>query len=208
MRHSGGGKPPPYGVEPIGTPGIDGLYRRRDTQVPPYAPCRQPVRVRRAAPVCAAAGRGFRLRSNADNSGTRYRAKWPPPSTPQGRRRGPWPAAGGCAICGWRWGRQRVSPAAAGGCFAPCEARPKALPLETAIWATRRRLARGVGEEFCVRARRSFAAILDVWQEAAPQLWRKRPGDARRHTGGKLPYRKKSSKTFICLCVGRGLCYR
>ena len=63
-------------------------------------------------------------------------------------------------------------------------------PLETAIWATRRRLARGVGEEFCVRARPSFAAILDVWQEAGPQLWRKRPGDTRRHTGGKLPYRK------------------
>ena len=120
MRHSGGGKPPPYGVEPIGTPGIDGLYRRRDTQVPPYAPCRQPVRVRRAAPMCAAAGRGFRLRSNADNSGTRYRAKWPPPSTPQGWRRGPWPAAGGCAICGWRFGRQGVSRRARRGCFAGC----------------------------------------------------------------------------------------
>ena len=73
-------------------------------------------------------------------------------------------------------------------------------PLDSAIWATRRRLARGVGEEFCVRARPSFAAILDVWQEAGPQLWRKRPGDTRRHTGGKLPHRKKSSKTFDFWC--------
>ena len=73
-------------------------------------------------------------------------------------------------------------------------------PLDSAIWATRRRLARGVGEEFCVRARRSFAAILDVWQEAGPQLWRKRPSDTCRHTGGKLPHRKKLSKTFNFVC--------
>ena len=93
--------------------------------------------------------------------------------------------------------RAGVSRRARRGYFVRYGGRPKALPLETAIWATRRRLARGVGEEFCVRARRSFAAILDVWQEAGPQLWRKRPGDTRKHTGGKLPHRKKSSKTFI-----------
>ena len=98
------------------------------------------------------------------------------------------------------YGRWGVSLAAASGSFAPCEARPEALPLETAIWATRRRLARGVGEEFCVRARPSFVAILDVWQEAEPQLWRKRPGDARRHTGGKLPYRKNRVK-LLTFCT-------
>ena len=90
--------------------------------------------------------------------------------------------------------RAGVSLAAASGSFAPCAGRPKALPLETAIWATRHRLARGVGEEFCGRARPSFAAILDVGQEAGPQLWRKRPGDTRRHTGGKLPHRKNRVK--------------
>ena len=37
---------------------------------------------------------------------------WFPPSTPQGRRRKPWPMAGDCAICGWRWERL--------GCFAGC----------------------------------------------------------------------------------------
>ena len=79
-----------------------------------------------------------------------------------------------------------VSPAAAGD--------RGRCPLAPAIWATRRRLARGVGKEFCGRARPSFAAILDVWQEAGPQLWRKRPGDTRRHTGGKLPHRKNRVK--------------
>ena len=123
----------------------------------------------------------------------------------RGRRWGPWPLAGDCDICGWRLGtlggrplrRAGVSRRARRGYFVRCGGRPKTLPLETAIWATRRRLARGVGEEFCVRARRSFAAILDVWQEAGPQLWRKSPGDTRKQTGGKLPHRKKSSKTFI-----------
>ena len=41
----------------------------------------------------------------------------------RGRRRGPWPLAGDCAICGWRFGRLGISPAAAGGSFAPCAAR-------------------------------------------------------------------------------------
>ena len=57
-----------------------------------------------------------------------------PPSTPQGRRRGPWPTAGDCAICGWRFGTL--------GCFAPCAARvfrplrlaTGALPLDPAIF--------------------------------------------------------------------------
>ena len=66
--------------------------------------------------------------------------------------------------------RAGASRRARRGYFARCGGRPKAEPLETAIWATRRRLARGVGEEFCGRARRSFAAILDVWQEAGPRL--------------------------------------
>ena len=96
--------------------------------------------------------------------------------------------------------RAGVSRRARRGNFAGCGQRPGALPLDSAIRATRRRLARGVGEEFCVRARRSFAAILDVWQEAGPQLWRKRPSDTRRHTGGKLPHRKKLSKTFNFVC--------
>ena len=135
--------------------------------------------------------------------------EWPSPSTPcRGRRRGPWPLAGDCAICGWRFGRQGISPAAAGGCFAPCAAREfrplrratgGAAPWTPRFWAARRSLARVVGEEFFVRARCGFAAILDVWQETAPRLWRKRPGEHRRHTGGGWPSQKKSSKTFICL---------
>ena len=109
---------------------------------------------------------------------------WFPPSTPQGRRRKPWPMAGDCAICGWRWERL--------GDFAPCAARPKALPLETAIWAVRRPLARVVGERFFVRTRCAFAAILYVWQETAAQSWRKRPGEHRRHTGGGQPSQEKN----------------
>ena len=184
---------------PAPTPVVVGsVARRRDTQVPPYKPCRQSVCVRRgrcphrpggtigqimrhlgkSAP--AAAHTGAALRSLLVVRSCLRAGRWPPPSTPQGR-------AG-------------VSLAAASGSFAPCEARPEALPLETAIWATRRRLARGVGEEFCVRARPSFVAILDVWQEAEPQLWRKRPGDARRHTGGKLPYRKNRVK-LLTFCT-------
>ena len=54
VQHSGGGKPPPYGVEPIGPRKPERACQRRDTQVPPYVPYRQSVRVRRAAPMCAA----------------------------------------------------------------------------------------------------------------------------------------------------------
>ena len=121
---------------------------------------------------------------------------------------------GDCAICGWRLGRLGISRRARRGCFAGCGQRvfrplrragvsPRArgdrgLCLWTPqFWAARRPLARVVGEEFFVRARCGFAAILDVWQETAPRLWRKRPGEHRRHTGGGWPSQKKSSKTFI-----------
>ena len=110
----------------------------------------------------------------------------------RGRRRGPWPLAGDCAICGWRFGRL--------GDFARCDGRKfravrgatgGAAPWTPRFWATRRPLASVVGEEFFVRARCGFAAILDVWQETAPRLWRKRPGEHRRHTGGGWPSQKK-----------------
>ena len=195
---------------------------------PPPNEAGQSVHVCRAAPVCAAVpywatltgawvrirnrfvGRGILDASMAHSIRGRQGCrplhpaeKMAPTVHPTGGGGGGHGAVGDgpgdCAICGWRFGRLGISRRARRGNFARCGGRPKALPLETAIWATRRRLARGVGEEFCVRARPSFAAILDVWQEAGPQLWRKRPGDTRRHTGGKLPYRKKTSKTFISL---------
>ena len=90
------------------------------------------------------------------------------------------------------WDAGGVSPAAAGGNFAGCGQRPKALSLDSAIWAARRPLARVVGEEFCVRPRCGFAGILDVWQEVTPQAWRKRPGEHRRHTGGGQPSQEKN----------------
>ncbi len=67
-----------------------------------------------------------------------------------------------------------------------------AAPWTPEIWVARRPLARVVGEEFFVRARCGFAAILDVWQEAAPPPWRKRPGEHRRHTGGGQPSQEKN----------------
>ena len=69
------------------------------------------------------------------------------------------------------------------GDFARCDGRPRLCPWTPRFWAARRSLARVVGEVFFVRARCGFAAILDVWQETTPQLWRKRPGEHRRHTG-------------------------
>ena len=53
----GGGRRGPYAITAPGH--CRSTHRRRDTSVPPYIPCRQSVRVRRAAPVCAAAGRHF-----------------------------------------------------------------------------------------------------------------------------------------------------
>ena len=88
-----------------------------------------------------------------------------------------------------RWG---ISRRARRGNFARCGGRPESLPLDSAIWAARHPLARVVAEEFCVRARCGFAAILDVWQEAAPPPWRKRPGERRRHTGGGQPSQEKN----------------
>ena len=90
----------------------------------------------------------------------------------RGRRRGPWPLAGGL----------RPLRRATGG----------AAHWTPRFWAARRSLARVVGEEFCVRPRCGFAAILDVWQEAGPQLWRKRPGGHRRHTDGGRPSQEKN----------------
>ena len=96
-------------------------------------------------------------------------------------------------------GRLGSSRRARRGCFAGCGQRvfrpvrgaTGALPLDPAIWVACRPLARVVGEEFFVRARCGFAAILDVWQEAAPPPWRKRPGEHRRHTGGGQPSQEK-----------------
>ena len=74
-------------------------------------------------------------------------------------------------------------------------------PLDPAIWVARRPLASVVGEEFFVRARCGFAAILDVWQEAAPPPWRKRPGEHRRHTGGGQPSQEKN-RVKLLYCWG------
>ena len=124
----------------------------------------------------------------------------------RGRRREPWPLAVGCAICGWRFGTLggfarcggRAFRAARGAGISSAAADDQRLCLWKPRFGQR---AAGWQEvsarNFVVRARRSFAAILDVWQEAGPQLWRKSPGDTRKQTGGKLPHRKKSSKTFI-----------
>ena len=52
-------------------------------------------------------------------------------------------------------------------------------PLETAIWATRRRLARGVGEEFCVQSkaqlRRHTGCMARSWAAAMAQKARRHP---------------------------------
>ena len=114
---------------------------------------------------------------------------WFPPSTPQGRRRKPWPMAGDCAICGWRWERL--------GDFAPCAARPKALPLETAIWAVRRPLARVVGERFFVRTRCGFAAIRMYGKKPQRSPGGKDPASTADTRAVDSPHKKKSSKTFI-----------
>ncbi len=145
--------------------------------------------------------------------------EWPPPSTPVGgggEGHGLWPgiapsADGALNDRGFRpLRRAGVSRRARRGSFAGCgqrEFRPLrratggAAPWTPRFWAARRSLARVVGEEFFVRARCGFTGILDVWQETAPRLWRKRPGEHRRHTGGGWPSQKKSSKTFICFPI-------
>ena len=85
---------------PIGPWKMATAYRRRHTQVPPYE------------------------HGRTADVGDVGRDRCVPPSVQvtmipwcgDGR----WPAAGGCAICGWRFGRWGISPAAAGGCFAGC----------------------------------------------------------------------------------------
>ena len=46
VHPGGGGKPPPYGVVSIGSRKMERACQRRDTQVLPYVPCGQSVRVR------------------------------------------------------------------------------------------------------------------------------------------------------------------
>ena len=169
---------------------VDGAYQRRDTQVPPYE------------------WDGSLFVVWGKREGRR-----PPPREGWGRR----PCGirrGDCAICGWRFGTM--------GEFAPCAARGF-RPLRRAgisprargdqrrclwtprFWAARRSLARVVGEEFCVRPRCGFAAILDVWQEATPQAWRKRPGEHRRHTDGGRPSQEKNRVKLLTFLWRRRL---
>ena len=125
----------------------------------------------------------------------RYKAAVHHPLTGWGRR--PSALPGVAPSADGALGRLGISPAAAGDqrrCF-----------WTPRFWAARRPLAKVVGEEFCVRPRCGFAGILDVWQEATPQAWRKRPGEHRRHTGGGQPHKKKSSKTFNFLVRGAGV---
>ena len=101
-----------------------------------------------------------------------------------------WGGDGGFRLCrGSRHLRMALSDALE---ISPVATGDQRLCLWTPrFWAARRPLARVVAEEFCVRPRCGFAAILDVWQETAPQAWRKRPGEHRRHTGGGQPHKKK-----------------
>ncbi len=101
---------------------------------------------------------------------------------------------GDCAICGWRW-----RPL---GCFARCGGR-EFRPVRGATRGSASGLrdlgnAPPVGNRcrrgILCQSKAQLLAILDVWQEAGPRLWRKRPGDTRRHTGGKLPHRKNRVK--------------
>ena len=89
VRHGGGGKPPPYGVEPIGPQKPERACQRRDTQVPPYVPCRQSVRVRRAAPMCAAVPYRMTLGSAWGRI----------PSRPADRKTDTLPLSGGVSAC-------------------------------------------------------------------------------------------------------------
>ena len=150
------------------------------------------LRIRTHAPVnvtrCgAAAHTGAALRTWTDCPAwfvgrVRHKAAVHHPLTGWGRRPsalpGIAPSADGAL---GRWG---VSPAAAGD-QRRCLWTPR-------FWAVHRPLARVVGEEFCVRPRCGFAGILDVWQEATPQAWRKRPGEHRRHTGGGAAPQEKN----------------
>ena len=121
------------------------LCRTVSDDVPALKPCGA-VHVRRVAPVCAAApyrvpltgawgrmrnrfvGRGILDASMAHSVRGRQGcrplrwAKWMTPTVHphRGRRRGPWPTARGCAICGWRFERQGISRRTRRGNFADC----------------------------------------------------------------------------------------
>ena len=153
-------------------------------------------------PTCIRAP--VRIRPNEADNGTRY-CKKAAVHHPRGGGDGGLAAyAAGIAPSAdgalERWG---ISRRARRGNFARCGGRPESLPLDSAIWAARHPLARVVGEEFCVRARCGFAAILDVWQEAAPPPWRKRPGEHRRHTGGGQPSQEKNRVKLFNVWVCR-----
>ena len=109
------------------------------------------------------------------------------------------------AICGWRLGRQRISRRARRGCFARCGGRvfralrgaTGALPLETAIWAVRRPLARVVGEFglFAVRWQEWSARDFSSGQGAGSQpycMYGKKP---QRSPGGKGPASTADTRT-------------
>ena len=153
-------------------------------------------------PTCIRAP--VRIRPNEADNGTRYckkaavhhpRGGWG--RRPCGIRRGD------CAICGWRFGTM--------GDFAPCAAR-EFRPLRRAT----RVAASGLRDLGCSppvgkSGRRGILrqgkvwllAILDVWQEAAPPPWRKRPGEHRRHTGGGQPSQEKNRVKLFNVWVCR-----
>ncbi len=177
---------------------------RRHTQVPPYDHRRTAHMDRRAGPVCPAAGTHHRTSESqgpasltAQDGCDAGASGMPRPTVGSTRRplsatrHGVGTAALRLTPWGLRhlrmalWDAGGVSRRARRGYFARCDGRPKALPLDSAIWAVRCPLARVVGERFFVRTRCGFAAILYVWQETAAQSWRKRSGEHRRHTGGE-----------------------
>ena len=105
-----------YEFAPMRWPAPPGTARRH-TQVPPYEHGRTADKGRRAGPMCPAVSAGD------DDIPVRCWFMAPAVHPRRGRRRGPWPAAGDCAICGWRFGRQGISRRARRGCFARCGGR-------------------------------------------------------------------------------------
>ena len=100
---------------------------------------------------------------------------------------GRWPAAGGCAICGWRFGRWGISPAAAGGCFAGCGQREfRALRGATrgAAFGNRdlgnappvgKRCRRGILCQSKAQLRRHTGCMARSWAAAMAQKVRRHP---------------------------------
>ena len=98
----------------------------------------------------------------------------------RGRRRGPWPLAGDCAICGWRFGRLGDFARCGGRVFRAVRgATGGTAPWTPRFWATRRPLYWMYGK----KPHRGYGG--------------KGPASTAdtRAVGG--PHRKKSSKTFI-----------